>query len=362
MALKGSDGESIRDQALAMGARQRAVERTHRAFSVLSEAGLAVKIYCWDGAMGADALQGLDLDHEVCGHSEVQLSEPSDTRAAAQVLAKLDIDVLVFAGGDGTARDVLDALEQASTPQRACLGIPCGVKMHSSVYAVSPEAGGELLQRLARAGLVNVERREVRDIDEDAFRAGSVKARYYGELLTPEEGHFLQHTKVSGVENAELVAQDIAAYVVETMSEDTLYLLGPGSTTAAITDNLDLPGTLLGVDAVCAGKLMLADANAPQLLDLAERHAGPTKIVLTAIGGQGHVFGRGNQQFSPELIRVVGLDNIQIVAAKGKITALEGRPLLVDTNDPVLDAALSGYRTVLTGYQDSILYPVAALP
>ncbi len=356
VGLKGSDGADIRDEALKRGARPRAIERAHRALAAL--VGADIEIVCWEGAMGSAALEGLELDWQSCGKPNAEPTTAEDTARAAQAIAAQQPDVLVFAGGDGTARDILDAVGD----RVAALGIPSGVKMHSAVYAVSPEAAGELLKRLASAGLVNVELREVRDIDEDAFRQGVVKARFYGELLTPEEGHFLQRTKVAGVESEALVAEDIAADIVESLVPGRIYLMGPGSTTAAIMAELGLPNTLLGVDAFCDGELLLSDAGEAELLTLLEREAKPAEIIVTAIGGQGHVFGRGNQQFSPAVLRTVGLDNITIVAGKGKIKGLNGEPLLVDTNDPALDAELCGYRKVVTGYHDAILYPVATLP
>ncbi len=356
VGLKGSDGAEIRDEALRRGARPRAVERAHRALVNLTAD--EVEVVCWEGAMGSDALVGLDLAWHACGKPDSDLTTAADTARAAKSIAAEQPDILVFAGGDGTARDILDAVGD----QVAALGIPSGVKMHSAVYAVSPEAAGELLKRLAAAGLVNVELREVRDIDEDAFRKGVVKTRFYGELLTPEEGHFLQRTKVAGVESGELVAEDIAADIVESLLPGRIYLIGPGSTTAAIMAELGLPNTLLGVDAICDGKVLLNDAGEAELLALLEQEQKPAEIIVTAIGGQGHVFGRGNQQFSPAVLRAVGLDNITIVAGKGKIKGLEGEPLLVDTNDPALDAQFSGYRKVVTGYHDAILYPVATLP
>jgi predicted polyphosphate/ATP-dependent NAD kinase len=358
VALKGSDGDDIRAEALRRGGRPRAVERAHRAMAVLAASGARVKVTCWEGRMGSAALDGLDLDVAIIGRPESEDTAAEDTRRAARDLAACDLDVLVFAGGDGTARDILDAVDG----QVAVLGIPSGVKMHSAVYAVSPEAAGELLLRLAQAGLVDVQLREVRDIDEDAFREGIVKARFYGELLTPEEGHFLQRTKVAGVESEELVAEDIAAGIVESMEQGRIYLIGPGSTTAAIMAELGLPNTLLGVDAICDNEVLLSDAGEAELLALLEGDGRPAEIIVTAIGGQGHIFGRGNQQFSPEVIRRVGLDHVTVVAGKGKIKGLEGQPLLVDTNDPELDRALCGYRRVVTGYRDEILYPVAALP
>jgi len=353
--LKGSDGASIRREALARGAAPRAVERARRALAVLAEAQADVQILSCPGQMGVDALEGLTLDARELSSEVPATGTGEDTRRAAAMLAKAGVDLLVFAGGDGTARDVLDAVAD----RVPVLGIPSGVKMHSAVYAVSPEAAGELLLILSRAGLVDVQLREVRDIDEEAFRQGVVKTRFYGELLAPEEGRFLQRTKVAGRESSELVAAEIADDVVSSMQPGRLYLIGPGSTTAAIMEQLRLPNTLLGVDAVIDGTLLAADASEADLLGLLEAHAGSASIIVTAIGGQGHIFGRGNQQLSPAVIQRVGEENVIVVAGKGKLADLDGRPLLVDTNDSALDQRLCGYRRVITGYRDEVLYPVA---
>ena len=233
--------------------------------------------------------------------------------------------------------------------------------MHSGVFAVSPEAAGELLVTLATGGLVGLVPREVRDIDEEAFRHDAVRSRFYGEMLVPGEGHYLQHTKVGGRESPELAADDIAEWVVEQMVPERTYFIGPGSTTAAVMARLGLANTLLGVDVVRDGQLLASDADEAKLLAVLGDGAGTATIVVTIIGGQGIVFGRGNQQFSPDVIRRVGLDNIVVIAAKSKITALAGRPLLVDTNDPALDSALCGWRAVITGYEDTILYRISGL-
>jgi predicted polyphosphate/ATP-dependent NAD kinase len=229
------------------------------------------------------------------------------------------------------------------------------------VFAVSPEAAGELLLQLVQGGLVGLMPREVRDIDEEAFRHDQVRSRFYGEMLVPGEGRYLQHTKVGGRESPELVADDIADWLVEHMETDRTYLIGPGSTTAGIMAKLGLENTLLGVDVVRNGEVLANDADEATLLKLLAAAPDGAAIVVTVIGGQGNVFGRGNQQFSPDVIRRVGLDNILVVAAKSKIAALEGRPLLVDTNDPELDRELSGWRTVITGYEDRILYRVSSI-
>jgi predicted polyphosphate/ATP-dependent NAD kinase len=359
LAMKGSDGELMRKHVatLEVAQRHRAYERARRALTVLLPERTGVHFTTWPGEMGAKLLQEMDLSAHVLGEACAGLSTAQDTRSAAMALRTAGVDVIVFAGGDGTARDIYDAVGD-NCP---VLGIPAGVKMHSGVFAVSPEAAGELLLELARGGMVGLQAREVRDIDEQAFREDVVRSRFYGEMLVPGEGRYLQHTKVGGRESAELVAVDIAIWLVEQMDPDTTYLIGPGSTTAAIMQELDLPNTLLGVDVVRGGELLLSDADETALLQCLTEKPGPAHIIVTIIGGQGSVFGRGNQQFSPAVIRHVGLDNIDIVAAKSKISGLEGRPLLVDTNDLALDNELSGYHPVITGYDDRVLYRVARL-
>lgn len=230
--------------------------------------------------------------------------------------------------------------------------------MHSGVFAVSPEAAGDLLLRLAQGGLVGVRAQEVRDIDEAAFRQDVVRSRFYGEMLVPGDTRYLQQTKIGGRESQDLAAADIAAWQAEQMAQGRLYLIGPGSTTAAIMAELQLPNTLLGVDAVRDGQLLCADADETALLDLLDACGDSASIIVTAIGGQGHIFGRGNQQLSPGVIRKVGLSNIEIIAAKSKIAEFESRPLLVDTNNPQLDRELCGLWRVNTGYDDYLLYRV----
>jgi len=358
LALKGSDGEALRTLVAELPAieRQRALLRTVRALNLLQPRSSCVRFSCGSGGMGESALQQTDFAFEVLGRLGAGLTSASDTRTVTAALRAAGVDLILFAGGDGTARDVYDAIG-SSFP---VLGIPAGVKMHSGVFAVSPEAAGELLLRLTAGGLVGLQVQEVRDIDEEAFRRGEVRSRFYGEMMVPSEGHYLQHTKIGGREDPELAAADIAAWQAETMLEDTTYLIGPGSTTAAIMAELDVPNTLLGVDVVRNRALLAADANEVALLQVLAEVPGAARMVVTVIGGQGHLFGRGNQQFSPAVIRRVGLDNIVVVAAKSKITRLEGRPLLVDTNDAALDLELCGYRTINTGYNDHILYPVGA--
>jgi len=354
VALKGSDGEEVRALAADLDPDKlsRSMQRAVRALTILAAADAHCQWLTCAGAMGQSVLDVCGFGYSLCGELLSSLSTSEDTRLAAQIMREQGVDIIVFVGGDGTARDLYDTLGD----NFPVLGIPAGVKMHSGVFAVSPEAAGELLLELSRGGLVGLALQEVRDINEEAFRADRVVARFYGEMLVPGEGRYLQHTKVGGRESADLVSLDIAAWVVEEMEEGVTYLVGPGSTTAAIMNELSLANTLLGVDVVRDEALLAADASEEELLQLLDRDQGPAKIIVTVIGGQGYVFGRGNQQLSPAVIRRVGVENILIVAAKSKITELQDRLLLVDTNDPELDEALSGYRPIITGYRDQILY------
>ena len=358
LGLKGSDELAAMD-ALPVVPHStepsRSMNRAQRTLALLMPHTAQLRFACWGGVMGQAVLDSLGLHGEILGEAENENTGAGDTQLAARAMVAKNVDIIVFVGGDGTARDIFDAVGE----NYPVLGIPAGVKMHSGVFAVSPEAAGELLVQLVEGGLVGLAPQEVRDIDERAFRENIVKSRFYGEMLVPAEARYLQHTKVGGVENSELAAADIAAWVVETMEEGVSYVIGPGSTTAAIMEQLGLAYTLLGVDVVLDGELLLLDGSEQELLLLLTQNTGAAKIIVTVIGGQGHVFGRGNQQISPKLIRLVGVENIQIVAAKAKISALQGRPLLLDTNDPQLDLELSGYRSLITGYQDKILYRLA---
>lgn len=354
VGLKGSDGIEIRDKALAMGAELRAIDRMQRALSKLMSFSNQIDIFCFAGDMGEASVKAAGFDPIVVGNAKHNPSTAEDTVTAIEQLLEHKIDLLLFAGGDGTARILVDRLPKNQT----VLGVPAGVKIHSGVYAVSPEAAGDLLNQLLSGKLVNLAHRDVKDIDEDAFREGKVKAKYYGELWVPEAQNLLQQVKNTGMEKDELAQLDVVQTLIEELDADTLYLVGTGSTTHIFLEQLGLDGSLLGVDIVLNKQLVAKDVSANQILDYIAQHSGPVKIIVTAIGGQGHIFGRGNQQFTSEVIRLVGKENIVIIAARGKIFSLNERPLLVDTHDPELDRSLSGMYRIIVGYQEFILYQV----
>jgi predicted polyphosphate/ATP-dependent NAD kinase len=354
VGLKGSDGEVIRTEALARGAEMRAPQRMARALQLLLEFRAHIEIICFAGEMGEDTARALGFTTRIVGTARHQPSEASDTCAAAQALMNESVDLILFAGGDGTARLIADV----TGTRHPVLGVPSGVKMHSGVYAISPEAAGEIIKQLLTGQLVNIAERDVRDIDEDAFRSGQVRARFCGTLLVPEDSQFLQQVKNAGTERDELAQLDVAQEMIQQLQPDTLYIVGPGSTTHMFLQELGLDGSLLGVDILLNNQLIAVDVTASQIMSELKQFNCPAKIIVTAIGGQGHILGRGNQQFTPAIIKHIGIENIIIIAARGKILALNGRPLLVDTNDPALDQSFSGYMRVITGYNESVMYPV----
>jgi len=352
VALKGSD--DVASEALALGAVPKANARCLQALAEVAD--LDVCVYAFAGDMGANCALSAGLKTEVVGKAKTQPSSAADTISAAQMLLTRGVDLLVFVGGDGTARDLLSAIGD----QVPVVGIPAGVKIHSGVYGITPMAAGQVIAQLIKGELVSLRSQEVRDIDEQEFRAGRVKARYYGELQVPESHQYMQATKDSakpGSKEVEaLVLDDIAAHIEELMDPGIRYIMGSGSTIAAVMDYLGLANSLLGVDVVEDGQVIASDVTAQQLLTLTEHHA--SQLFITLIGGQGHILGRGNQQLSAPLIKQLGLINIHIVATKTKLKALQGRPLLVDSGDPQLDQEMAGLVPVICGFHDLVLYPL----
>lgn len=352
VALKGSDGENTAEQAMKLGAVAKANDRAQVALEMVVDRASNIDLFTVAGDMGASLANKLNLTHEIVYQPKSDVTTAQDTEAAANIMSKLELDLILFVGGDGTARNICSSVEESTT----VLGVPAGCKIHSGVYAITPKAAGRVLQMLVDGELVSIQEADVMDIDEDQFRQGVVRAKRYGELLIPSELRYVQAVKMGGKESDELVLQDIAAHVIEAMEEEETYIMGSGSTVAFIMEELGLDNTLLGVDVIQDQELIAQDLTAQQILEISRDK--PTKLVITLIGGQGHIFGRGNQQLSPELIRTIGKDNIIVVATKTKLQALNGRPLIADTGDSELDHALSGPIKVVTGYHDQVLYPV----
>jgi predicted polyphosphate/ATP-dependent NAD kinase len=196
------------------------------------------------------------------------------------------------------------------------------------------------------------------DINEDVYRAGELSAKLYGYFKIPHERKFLQRVKSGSSSDEQYLHEAIAEDVIEKMEDSCYYIVGPGTTTRAIMAKLGLKNTLLGVDLMYQKKLVGCDLNEKQLLSHLKGNENRAKVIITPIGGQGYILGRGNLQISPEVLRIVGRDNIILIATQQKINALSGRPLLVDTGSREVDEKLCDYYKITTGYHQSIVYKV----
>jgi predicted polyphosphate/ATP-dependent NAD kinase len=350
VGLKGSDGTEIRQKALELGAIPMSPKRTVEALKQLK--GLDFELYTYPGEMGENEALEAGLEPIVIGELENDTTA-EDTKQAAELMLEKEVDLVVFAGGDGTARDVYSVVGD----KVPVLGIPTGVKIHSGVYAVDPRSAGELLRRFIEGGNVDFRLEEVMDIDEEAFRQNTLQARLYGYMKTLYVEELIQGGKESSVLSDESSKIGIANEITDEMLPDVYYVLGPGTTVEPIADILGLEKTLLGVDILLNRELFAADVNEAQLLEIIDDK--DAKLIVTVIGGQGFVFGRGNQQISPKVIKAIGKNNIIIIASPDKLAALRGHPLRVDTGDAVLDEELKGYYKVHTGYGRRTLYKVA---
>ena len=345
VGLKGTDGVEILRRARELGAEPVAPVRAREVLEVLAEARDVVQVVTYPGEMGEDGARKCGFEPVVLGSIVSGETTGEDTRRAVGDMVGLKVDLILFVGGDGTARNVCEAVGEAVP----VLGVPSGVKIHSAVFAVNPGAAAVIALRFLFEGLP-LRESEVMDVDEEAFREGRVSARLYGYVLTPYEPMLIQGSKVeSPVSEVEIQNQAaIAVYVIEEMKPDVVYVVGPGTTTRTIGDLLDEKKTLLGVDVFYNKKVVARDAGEGRILT--EVRGRSARIIVTPIGGQGFIFGRGNQQISPRVIREVGLDNIVIVATRHKLSGLKS--LRVDTGDPKLDEELRGYRKVVTDYRE----------
>lgn len=339
VGLKGTDGKV--DEARQRGAIPHALERARITLALLAREKGFHFITC-SGAMGGDLLRET-------GYREFEIlyifsgeSSARDTRAAACRFRDAGADLILFCGGDGTARDVFEAVGRGVP----LLGIPAGVKMYSAVFAIDPVIAAELVLKYE---IKNIRDSEILDVDEEAYRSGELKTRIFGIARTPALPGKVQSAKqVFEEPDEERAKQEIARFMQEVMLPGTLYILGAGTTTEAIANRLGVHKTLLGVDAVKDGVLVAADADEKILLDLAGREKD-SRIILSPIGAQGFILGRGNQQISDRIVRMVGIQKIIVVATPHKLR--ETPVLYVDSGDPVLDHEFGNSVQVISGYR-----------
>ena len=348
VGLKGTDG--CVEEALRRGAVPHAQERARAALEELTDLKDPVCIVTFPGAMGGDVAAALGFSTELLLPSRPggETTE-ADTEELAGRLVELGADLLLFAGGDGTAR----AVYRAAGLSIPALGIPAGVKIHSPVYAKTPRAAGLLARRFLCGAVHSVSSEEVLDIDEELYRRELVTTRLYGYLSVPRDRTLTQSRKSPTPLGETASIESIAHQVLRDMEPGVCYLVGAGTTTRGVMQLLGLSNTLIGVDAVCDRALVGSDLYGKNLLDAVAGR--PAKLLVTVTGGQGFLFGRGNQQLTPEILRYVGRENIVILATREKLFSLRGNSLLVDTGDPTLDQALSGYYRVICGYGESVV-------
>lgn len=339
VGLKGTDGKV--EEARRLGAHPLANKRAHITLARLVHDNSLEFVTC-SGAMGEDALRETGISHyEVLYHFN-GASSACDTTRAATLFRNSGVDLILFCGGDGTARDIFDAVG-GYVP---VIGIPAGVKMYSAVFAIDPATAAELVTGFETKFLRDS---EIVDVDEEAYRGGELKTRLYGFARTPAFFGKVQLSKhVFEEEDEEHAKREIARFIHEIMIPDVLYILGAGTTTESIAHELGVKKTLLGVDAVRNGKTLAMDADEKTLWALLEQ-GQEAKILLSPIGAQGFILGRGNQQISARIVRKVGTGNIIVVATPHKLR--ETPHFYVDSGDTKLDKEFGNSVLVVSGYR-----------
>ena len=296
--------------------------------------------------MGGDWLAGVEYEQRQPSPSE---STAADTAALVLDLVSANVDAILYAGGDGTTRDIVNALDGHDTP---LIGVPAGVKMHSGCFATTPNAAAEVLLAFLQGDLM-VAITEVMDLDEEIYQKGEWKVRMYGEAWTPSSPRFMQGAKeqVERASEAETI-EGLANHVGNLIEEDPELMIvwGSGGTLRRMGEHLGVELTLLGIDIQHKGKIH-ADLNEAALLEHLVNYEGRRLLLLSPMGGQGFLIGRGNLQLSPDVLRAIGLDSILGVATPSKLLGLSN--VRIDTGDVSLDEEFQQRRFVklLQGYR-----------
>lgn len=343
VALKGTDGEKILAAARARGAVPESAAKAERALKQLLPYRGDLLIRTASGAMGEALCRKLGLPCEVVYQSD-ETTSAADTVAAAAVIRAKGAALLLFAGGDGTARNICEAVGC----EFPVLGIPAGVKIQSAVFALHPESAGSIAAKIVRNIPMSMVQREVVDLDEDAYRSGRVRAALFGSMLVPDQPNDLQCMKQSGFSSEENQLRGIASYLSDHLEPGVFYAVGSGSTAKCISRLLEVEYELLGVDIIRDRKLVEKDVTEERLWSYAQ--TGRLKIIVSPIGGQGFLFGRGNHQFSARVLHAVGRENLLVIAGESKLLSIPHHRLHVDCGSPEICRELRGYYNVLCGY------------
>lgn len=356
VGLKGTDG--VLEEAVARGAKpvapKRAAEFLQKLKESVLETSISIKVLTCPGIMGEEEAKKASFSVEVLPVKIGMETTAEDTKTSVKLMVKAKVDLIVFVGGDGTAKDILDVIQESEVP---VLGIPSGVKMYSGIFAVNPSDAVDVVSAFAQ-NQAEITEFEIMDADEKAIRSDNFAVKLYGFLKGPFLPMRIQGSKqVSpGTVDEKENQTAIARFIIEEMNLEATYLLGPGTTVKRVAELLGVEKTLLGVDIYKKGNVIL-DVNEKKILEEVKNWKN-TWIILSPIGHQGILLGRGNQQISPEIIKRVGKKRIIVAATKNKLKSIEDSVLRVDTGDAETDNMLRGYIRVVTDYREWRLMPV----
>jgi len=359
VGLKGSD--DVEEEARRRGAKPVSPNRAKDALAhLILQIGSSVRdlqfLTC-AGVMGESELlrAGVAGSRIEVIHRPPKHTSAKDTEEAARAFAAKGVDVILFCGGDGTARDIVKVVD-AKVP---IVGIPAGVKMHSGVFCTRPENVAFLLQGFIN-GRIGPGEAEILDLDEEKYRKGKWVVHLFGTAMTLQEPNLIQAGKMMVAEVAdEAIRQEMGEYLSELVEKEprALFILGPGSTISRISKNLKVDKTLLGIDAIVDGRQVGKDLDEQSLLRLLDKHK-PAYLAVSPIGAQGFILGRGNLQLSPKVVRRIGISNIIVFATPSKLQVTP--TLRVDTGDARLDSEFSKkeYLRVVIGYKTMRMHPL----
>jgi len=352
VGLKGTDGRDILLKAIQLGAQPNAINRARELLKELKSIKSKLRFITCPGIMGETVLKEMNFDYTCINHQiftrmeDIFDATPKHTEIASEIMKNdKNLNLILFVGGDGTARDIIKIVGN----DKPCLGIPAGVKVFSSVFSLNPRKASSIIIQFLY-GEIPLKKSEVLDIDENEYREGNLISKLYGYLLTPYAPNFSQTSKI-GTPASDLNNQErIAKRIIEILEKEVYYLLGPGTTIKAITDHLNQKKSLLGIDILLNKKIIAQDLNERQILDFIDKKKA--KIITSLTGHQGFLFGRGNLQFSSKVLRTVGTKNLIIVSTKYKLNNIPNQILRIDTRDPRLDKKLKGLYKVLVDYDE----------
>jgi predicted polyphosphate/ATP-dependent NAD kinase len=355
VGLKGTD--NVLQEALNRGAQRVAPTRAEEFLKKLKVnlTETKIDILTCPGIMGKEEAEAAGFPAKTLPMKIGSKTSAEDTKLAVKLLIDARVDLIVFVGGDGTAEDIFDA--QQGWGESPVLGVPAGVKMYSGIFAVSPADAVDIVLAFAKKE-AEVAEFEIMDADEKSVRNDSFAVKLHGYMKGPFLPAHIQGSKQISPETTDEKENQtaIAKFLIEEKQSGATWILGPGTTVKRVAELLSVEKTLLGVDIYKDGNVIL-DVDEEGILKQVANWQN-TWIVVSPIGHQGIIFGRGNQQISPEIIRRVGKERTMVLATKSKLQSIDGKTLKVDTGDAEVDELLKGYIRVMTDYREWQLMPV----